>query len=167
MAIREIRKDGDEILRKISKKVDRVDEKTRTLLDDMAETMKEKEGVGLAAVQVGVLKRMLIVDIGEGVVEFINPEILSQEGDQSVVEGCLSIPSVYGELTRPLKIKVRAQNRDGEIFELETEGFMAQVVSHENDHLNGILFKDKVEKFIDQEEKEERRKAKLKRKEIE
>ncbi|MEG2073229.1 MAG: peptide deformylase, partial [Angelakisella sp.] len=117
MAKRNMRYDGDELLRKTSKKVEVFDKKLRTLLDDMAETMAEFNGAGLAAVQVGLLKRLFIVDVGEGVTEFINPEILETSGEQDGAEGCLSFPGEYGMVKRPNHVKVRAQDRFGKWFE--------------------------------------------------
>ncbi len=145
MAIRTIRVDKDEILRKKSKPVKVFDEKLWTLLDDMKETMYRAEGVGLAAVQIGILKRVFIVDIGEGLIEFINPEILQTEGEQFGEEGCLSVPNKYGNVRRPDKVKIKAQDRNGNPFELEGQGFMARAILHEYDHLEGRLYVDLVE----------------------
>jgi peptide deformylase len=144
MAIRIIRKDDDEILRKISKKVDKIDERILTLLDDMAETMRNAEGVGLAAPQVGVLRRVVVVDIGEGLIELINPVIVYEKGEQMREEGCLSIPGRSGVVKRPEKVIVRALNREGETFEITGEELLATALCHEIDHLNGILFIDKI-----------------------
>lgn len=145
MATRTIRIESDPILRKISKEVTKFDEALGTLLDDMAETMYNAEGVGLAAPQIGLLKRIFVVDIGEGLVEFINPELISVDGEQFGEEGCLSVPGKYGAVRRPNHVKMRAQDRTGEWFEIEGEGFMARAMLHENDHLNGKLFVDSVE----------------------
>ncbi len=155
MALRNIREDGDEILRKISKPVTEINESIEILLDDMYETMKN-EGVGLAAPQVGILKRVIVIDVGEGVLELINPEIISQEGEQIAVEGCLSIPGVFGEVRRPDKVTVEGLNRKGQKVIIEGEALLARVLCHEIDHLNGILFKDKVIKFIEPEGKRRR-----------
>jgi len=155
MAIRLIRFDGDEILRKISKPVIEINESIITLLDDMKETLKGN-GVGLAAPQVGVLKRIIVVDVGEGPIEIINPEIFDEEGEQIGVEGCLSIPEVFGEVKRPMKLKVKGLDRTGKQFEMEAEELLAIVTCHEVDHLNGILFKDKVIKYIDLEGKKKK-----------
>lgn len=152
MAIRNIRKDGDEILRKTSKAVDNINEKIAILLKDMAETMYNANGVGLAAPQVGILKRIVVIDVGEGLIELINPVILEESGEQTEVEGCLSVPGIYGEVKRPDKVKVRASNAKGEESIVEGEGLLAVALSHEIDHLNGILFKDKVIRYIDNEE---------------
>lgn len=150
MALREIRTDGDEILRKKCKVVNEITPAILTLLDDMAETMYEAEGVGLAAPQVGILKRIVVIDVGNGIIELINPEIIEVEGEQIGPEGCLSIPGVVGEVTRPLKVKVKTLNRKGEEVILEGEGLLARAFSHETDHLNGILFTDKAIRYLDE-----------------
>lgn len=147
MAIRAIRTEtgSDELLRKVSKEVKVFDESLWTLLDDMAETMYEADGVGIAAPQVGVLKRVFIVDIGEGKVEFINPEIIEVSGEQFGEEGCLSVPKTYGSVRRPNYAKLRAFDRHGNAFEIDGTELMARAMLHENDHLNGKLFIDLVE----------------------
>ncbi|MCX7711932.1 MAG: peptide deformylase [Clostridia bacterium] len=155
MAIRNIRKDGDEVLRKISKEVDVINDKVVSLLEDMADTMYKAEGVGLAAPQIGILKRLIVIDVGEGLIELINPKIVSESGEQIEVEGCLSIPGVLGEVKRPAKVTVEALNSKGEKIVVEGEELLARALCHEIDHLNGILFKDKVIRFIDQDELEE------------
>ncbi|MEG1942675.1 MAG: peptide deformylase [Angelakisella sp.] len=155
MAKRNMRYDGDELLRKTSKKVEVFDKKLRTLLDDMAETMAEFNGAGLAAVQVGLLKRLFIVDVGEGVTEFINPEILETSGEQDGPEGCLSFPGEYGMVKRPNHVKVRAQDRFGKWFEAEGDELYARAVCHENDHLDGVVFKDHVSRMLTDEEMDE------------
>jgi len=147
MALREIVIVGDEILRKRSREVTQFDIKLFELLDDMAETMRfEGRGIGLAAPQVGVLKRIFVVDIGDehGLIEFINPEIISAEGCVVGSEGCLSVPGQSGDVERPEKIIIRAQDRNGTSFELTATGLLAVCICHENDHLDGILFIDKV-----------------------
>ena len=144
MAIRTIRKDGDEILRKISRKVEVIDDRILTLLDDMKDTMKKAEGVGLAAPQVGVLRRVVVIDIGEGLIELINPVIVYESGEQFEMEGCLSIPGIKGKVKRPEKVIVRAQNRKGKTFEMTGTELLAIAFCHEIDHLNGILFTDKA-----------------------
>lgn len=156
MAIRNIRKYDDEILRKKAKRVDKFDDRLKQLLDDMAETMYQANGVGLAAPQVGILKRVVVIDIGDGLVELINPVIVEQEGEQVDVEGCLSIPDVLGEVKRPRKVKVEAQDRSGNKVELMGEDLMARAICHELDHLEGVLFIDKVIKFVDKEERDKR-----------
>lgn len=144
MAIRNIRKNGDEILRKTSKKVDNIDERITTLLDDMAETMRDAEGVGLAAPQVGVLRRAVVIDVGEGLIELINPVIVYEKGEQCREEGCLSVPGKSGAVKRPAKAIVRALNRKGETVEITGEDLLATAICHEIDHLNGVLFIDKI-----------------------
>ena len=144
MAVRVIRKDTDEILRKISKKVENIDDRIITLLDDMAETMRAAEGVGLAAPQVGVLRRAVVIDIGDGLIELINPVLVYEKGEQIKEEGCLSIPGKSGTVKRPEKVIVRAQNRKGETFEITGNELLAVALCHEIDHLNGILFIDKA-----------------------
>lgn len=144
MAIRQIRFDGDEILRKKSKEVEKISPMTKILLDDMAETMYQAEGVGLAAPQVGILRRIAVIDVHDdnGLIELINPVILERSGEQTYKEGCLSIPGRRGIVKRPLKVKVKALNRRGEEFELEAEGFLAIALCHEIDHLDGTLYTD-------------------------
>jgi peptide deformylase len=147
MALREIVIVGDEILRKRSREVTQFDIKLAELLDDMAETMRfEGRGIGLAAPQVGVLKRIFVVDIGDehGLIEFINPEIISAEGCVVGSEGCLSVPGKSGDVERPETIVIRALDRNGTSFELTATGLLAVCICHENDHLDGILFIDKV-----------------------
>lgn len=149
MAIREIRKNGDEILTKKCKVVKNFDKKLHILLDDMLDTMRLHEGVGLAAPQVGILKRAVIVDVGEGPIELINPEIIEESGSQVGAEGCLSVPEVFGEVERPNKVKVKAQDRDGNWFEVEGEELMARAFCHELEHLDGKMFLERVTKFIE------------------
>lgn len=144
MAIRNIILEGDEILRKTAKKVEVVDDRIITLLDDMKDTMYAKEGVGLAAPQVGVLRRVVVVDVGEGLIELINPVIVFESGKCIAEEGCLSIPGLDGAVERPKKVIVRAMNRNGETFEVTGSDFLARAFCHEIDHLNGILFIDKA-----------------------
>lgn len=146
MAIRNIRFEGDEILRKHSKPVEKIDDKILTLLKDMGETMYKADGVGLAAPQVGILKRIFVIDVydGEGLRVFINPEILETSGVQDGEEGCLSIPGVSEDVRRPNYVKVKALNEKGEEFILEGEELLARAICHENDHLDGVLFIDHV-----------------------
>lgn len=144
MAIRIIRKDNDEILRKTSKKVDVIDDRIITLLEDMADTMYDAEGVGLAAPQVGVLRRVAVVDIGEGLIELINPVIVYENGEYIDEEGCLSLPGKNGYVKRPQKVIVRAQDRRGNTFEVTGTDLLARAFCHEIDHLNGVLFTDKI-----------------------
>mgnify|MGYP002989043293 CR=1 FL=1 len=154
MALRTIIKEGDERLRKKSRPVTEFNERLWTLLDDMYETMKG-DGVGIAAPQVGILRRAVVIDVGEGRHELVNPEIVEQEGDQYGGEGCLSVPGQYGMVHRPQKLRGRAQDRYGKPFELEAEGYLAVAVCHETDHLDGVLFIDKADRMLDPEELEE------------
>ena len=146
MALRQIVQIGEPVLRKKSKKVEKIDEKIIQLLDDMAETMYDADGVGLAAPQVGILKRVVVIDIGEELIELINPEIIETSGEQIDEEGCLSVVGEAGNVRRPNYVKVRALNRNGETIELEGEEHLARAFCHEIDHLDGILFVDKIEK---------------------
>lgn len=146
MALRNIRTDDDEILRKKSKVVEEVNDRIKTLVKDMIETMYDANGVGLAAPQVGILKRVAVVDVGEGVHVFINPEILSREGNCVDLEGCLSLPGKQGNVERPSKIQVKALNENGVEFILDAEDFFARAICHEVDHLDGVLFIDKLVK---------------------
>ncbi|MEA5083363.1 MAG: peptide deformylase [Lachnospiraceae bacterium] len=146
MALRNIRKyDKDyEILRKKCKDVKVIDNKIKELLRDMVETMYHEVGVGLAAPQVGILKRIAVIDVGEGLITLINPVIIKESGEQQGLEGCLSVPGITGEVVRPEKVRVRAQNEKGKFFELEGKGLLARAFCHELDHLDGILFTDKM-----------------------
>lgn len=146
MALRNIRTNGDEILRKKCRAVEKITDREITLIKDMKETMYKAQGVGIAAPQVGVLKRIFVVDVenGDGAITFINPEIIETEGIQKDYEGCLSVPGESGEVERPYKVKVKALNEQGEEFVLEAEELLARAICHENDHLDGILFIDKV-----------------------
>lgn len=144
MALRNIRFEGDEILRKKSRKVEEINERILTLIEDMKETMYHADGVGLAAPQVGILKRIVVIDVGNGPITLINPEIIKEEGSQLGYEGCLSIPEKQGKVDRPNKVTVKALNENGEEFELEGEELLARAICHEVDHLDGILFIDKV-----------------------
>ncbi|MGB9840199.1 peptide deformylase [Thermovenabulum sp.] len=155
MAYREIRKLGDDILRKKAREVTIFDNRLKMLIEDMAETMKKASGIGLAAPQVGILKRVIIVDIGEGLNVFINPEIIEMDGEIIDVEGCLSIPGVYGEVARPQRLKVKAKDEKGLDFELEAEGLFARAICHEIDHLNGVLFIDKANNIIEEKKGDE------------
>lgn len=146
MAIRNIREEGDEILKKKSKEVEKIDEKIDTLIQDMIETLHHYNGVGLAAVQVGVLKRIIVIDTGNEDEQFIliNPEIVKQKGEQEVEEGCLSFPNKFAKVIRPAEVTVMALNRKGQKVKLVGKGLIAQALSHEIDHLNGELFIDKI-----------------------
>lgn len=146
MAIRNVRKIGDPVLNKVCKEVREVNDRIRELIDDMFETMYESEGVGLAAPQVGILKRIVVIDVtGEDPILLINPEILSIDGEQTGYEGCLSVPGKTGVVTRPNHVKVKAYNEDMEEFTLEGEELLARAICHELDHLDGKLYVDCVE----------------------
>ncbi len=144
MAIRNIVKEGDPVLTKVCRPVEKFDERLHSLLDDMYETMQAGEGVGLAAPQVGILRRMFVIDIGDGLLEFINPRIIKTSGVQESSEGCLSCPGEFGITRRPMYVTVEAYNREGDRFTLNAEGLLAKAICHENDHLDGILFKEHV-----------------------
>lgn len=145
MAIRKIRELGDEVLTKQCKDVTKVTLRTKILINDMLDTMYEAFGVGLAAPQVGVLKRIVVIDVGEGPIVLINPEIIRTDGEQTGEEGCLSVPGKYGIVTRPNYVKVRAFNEDMEEIELEGEGLLARAFCHEIDHLSGKVYVDLAE----------------------
>lgn len=149
MALREIRVKGDEILYKECKEVKNFDEKLAILLDDMYETMTAHDGVGLAAPQVGIIKRAVVIDVGEGRIELINPKIIETVGTQNGTEGCLSVPGVYGEVERPAKVVCEAYDRHGKKFKITGEGLLARALCHETEHLDGKLFLDRVTKFVD------------------
>ena len=161
MATRNIRELGDDVLRKETKPVKDVNRRTRILIEDMFDTMYEANGVGLAAPQVGILKKIFVVDVGDEEGNqvpyvFINPEIIEREGVQVGFEGCLSVPGKSGKVARAEKVKVKAFNKDMEEFELEAEGFLARAIQHEYDHLNGVVYVDKVEgRLYDNEELQE------------
>ena len=159
MAIRNIVKDTDgyDTLHKKCRPVTDFNQKLWDLLDDMAQTMYKAQGVGLAGPQVGMLRRVFVIDVGEGILEFVNPEILETSGTQEGAEGCLSFPGEYGMVERPNHVKVRAQNRMGEWFELEGEELLARAICHENDHLDGITIMESSEYFY--EDTEEGKKA--------
>ena len=150
MAKRTIRLGNDEVLRKISKPVKEITQNVITLLDDMADTMYEANGVGLAAPQVGILKRIVIIDIGDGLIEMINPELLEVKGEQTGEEGCLSLPGHCSIVTRPNYAKAKAMNRLGEEFVIEGEGLMARAICHELDHLDGVLYIDKEIRVVEE-----------------
>lgn len=148
MGIRNVREMGDDLLRKKSKPVKEMTPRLAGILQDMLETMYAADGVGLAAPQVGILKRMVVIDVSETRDQpliLINPEILETEGEQTGMEGCLSVPGKHAKVTRAEKVKVRAQNQDMEFFELEGEGLLARCILHEYDHLEGILYVDRKE----------------------
>ncbi|WP_048748670.1 peptide deformylase [Paenibacillus sp. P22] len=145
MAVKEILPFGDPILRRRAREVDSVDERTIRYLDSLAETLYAREGrAGLAAPQVGILRRLIVMDCGEGLIELINPEIIHREGQQTGTEGCLSLPGYYGNVTRSQKVQVRTLTRSGETVVLHGEGYLARCMQHEIDHLDGILYVDHV-----------------------
>lgn len=146
MALRNIVVEGDPILRKTCRTVDKVDDRIRTILDDMIETMHEAMGVGLAAPQIGMMRRMFVAEPAEGEIYcFVNPEIITVEGEQECIEGCLSVPGYQGKVMRPEKVRIKGLDYNGEEQEYEFEGFHANVICHEFDHLEGILYVDKAE----------------------
>ena len=155
MGTRKIVTVGDETLRKTCKKQEKFDLRLALLLKDMADTMYKAEGVGLAAPQVGILRRAAVVDVTEdhsGLLELVNPEIIERDGEQTGREGCLSVPGRQGVVTRPMKVKVRYQDRNGDLYELETEGFEARAICHELDHLDGRLYIDVMDRELTEEE---------------
>ena len=145
MAIRAIRELGDDVLRKVCKPVDKMTLRTKILINDMIDTMYEAMGVGLAAPQVGILKRIVVIDVGEGPIVLINPEILETSGEQTGEEGCLSVPGKAGVVTRPNYVKAKALNEDMEEFIIEGEELLARALCHEIDHLDGVVYVDHVE----------------------
>lgn len=155
MAIRNIVKVGDDVLTKKCRTVDKIDERIITLLEDMYETLIKSNGVGLAAPQVGVLKRIALVDTGEEILELINPEILSTDGSQTGLEGCLSYPGKYGEVTRPMIVTIKFQNRNGEWVTYTGEELTARAFCHEIEHLDGRMFMEKVTHWAEDDEFEE------------
>ena len=152
MAIRNIVKDGDSILLKKCRPVEKFNEKLWVLLDDMAETMHAANGVGFAGPQVGLLRRVVVIDVGEGVIELINPKIVAYSGEQDGPEGCLSFPGEYGMVKRPNYVKVRAQDRNGQDFEIDGRELLARAFCHELDHLDGVVFKSRVSRMLGPDE---------------
>lgn len=149
MAIRQIRYEGDYILRKKCKRVEEVNDHIRMLLDDMLDTLHNtKDGAAIAAPQVGIVQRLVVIDMGNGVIKLINPEIIEEKGIQECVEGCLSIPNKYGNTLRPKKVTIKALDENGKEITLTGRGEMAKCFCHEIDHLNGILFSDKVTNWL-------------------
>ncbi|MBQ1805315.1 MAG: peptide deformylase [Oscillospiraceae bacterium] len=156
MAIRRIVERGDPILAKVCRPVTEFNARLHTLLDDMADTLEDSGGVGLAAPQVGIMRRLCIVEDSEGeIIELINPEIIATEGEQTGLEGCLSIPGRYGIVTRPYKVRVRAQDRYGTTFEVEDEELTARCFCHEIEHLDGHLFTEHCDHLLSDEELDE------------
>ncbi len=151
MAIRQILKSEDPVLHKKCRTVENIDDRIITLLDDMVDTLYDSGGVGLAAPQVGVLRRVVVIDIGEGLIELINPEIVKTAGKQTDGEGCLSYPGKFGMVTRPNRVTVRALNRKGETFEVSGEGLLARAFCHEVDHLDGKMFMELVSEWLENE----------------
>lgn len=155
MAIRNIVKKGDEVLRKKCRPVTKFDDRLFQLLDDMKDTLVKADGCGLAAPQVGVLRRIVIIDVGDGPIELINPEIVKMSGRQREVEGCLSCPNEWGYVKRPMKVTVRALDRNGDTVEYQGKELFARAVCHELDHLDGRLFVDIADEMVDPSEMEE------------
>lgn len=153
MAIRNILNEREDALHRVCRPVTNFDERLWQLLDDMAETLHKADGCGLAAPQVGILRRAFVMDFGDGIIEVINPEIVERKGKQEDVEGCLSCPGEFGITRRPRRVKLKAQNRHGEEFTMEGEDLMARCICHETDHLDGILFKEHVIRMLDPEGK--------------
>lgn len=166
MAIRIVREDGDEILRKKSREVEIVDDKIREILEDMVETMHKHDGVGLAGPQIGILKRLVVIDLydDKGPIKLVNPVIVKENGEQEVDEGCLSFPNQFAKIIRPLQVTVEALNEEGKKIRIKGEGLLAQALSHELDHLDGVLFVDKIIpgtlEIVTPEEKQERKEKK-------
>ena len=154
MGIRKILTDKDPALHKVCRPVEKFDWRLHRLLDDMRDTLAEANGVGLAAPQVGILRRVVIVDTGEEILELVNPEMLEVSGEQEGPEGCLSVPGKYGLVKRPYIAKVRAQDRDGQWFEAEGEELIARCFCHELDHLDGIVYTEVMERYLTDEELE-------------
>ena len=144
MAIREVREMGDDVLEKQCKPVTKMTLRTKILIEDMLDTMYEKMGVGLAAPQVGILKQIVVIDVGEGPIVLINPEIIETSGEQTGEEGCLSLPGKFGTVTRPMHVVCKAYDENMEEFTVEGEGLLARAICHELDHLDGKLYKDLV-----------------------
>lgn len=144
MAVRKVREDGDEILRKKSREVEVVDDRIRELLDDMVDTMHQYNGVGLSAVQVGILKRLVVIDLydDKGPIKLVNPIIVKTKGEQEVEEGCLSFPNQYAKLVRPAEVVAEALDENGNKVKIKAKGLLAQAICHELDHLDGVLFVD-------------------------
>ena len=156
MALRMIREEGDECLRCVCKEITEITPRILELIEDLKDTMYDADGVGLAAPQVGVRKRIAVVDVGEGPVVLINPEVVYSEGEQTGNEGCLSVPGKCGQVTRPMKVRVKTRNLDFEWEEIEGEELFARAMLHEMDHLDGILYIDKVEgELMDVDQPEE------------
>ncbi len=154
MAIRNIVKHGDEVLTKKCRTVEKFDERLETLIEDLFDTLYESGGAGLAAPQVGVMRRVAVIDIDDNPYELVNPEIIATEGEQTGAEGCLSYPGKFGIVTRPMKVRVKAQDRHGEWHEYEGEELLARAFCHETDHLDGNMFMDLVTEWIEVEDED-------------
>lgn len=152
MGLRKILTDKEPCLHKVCRSVERFDWRLHKLLDDMVETLVDSGGVGLAAPQVGILRRVVVVDTGEGILELVNPTLVETDGEQTGPEGCLSVPGKYGLVKRPYYAKVRAQDRNGEWFEAEGEELIGRCFCHELDHLDGILYTEVMERFLTEDE---------------
>ena len=152
MALRKILTDKEPALHKVCKSVVNFDRKLHTLLDDMKDTLLEANGVGLAAPQVGILRRVVVIDLGDEILELVNPELIATDGEQEGAEGCLSVPGKYGLVKRPYYAKVRAQDRNGDWFEAEGEELIGRCFCHELDHLDGILYTQVMERYMTEEE---------------
>lgn len=155
MALRNILTDGNPTLSKVCRPVTSFDQRLATLIDDMKETVVHANGVGLAAPQVGVLRRVVVVDLGDEIVELVNPRILEQEGEQDGLEGCLSVPDRYGMVKRPMRVKLEAQDRHGDWYEYEGEALIARCFCHELEHLDGHLYTEKAYRMLTEEEYEQ------------
>lgn len=145
MALRKIRMQGDSVLTKVCRPVEKMTPRIKTLIEDMLDTMYDADGVGLAAPQVGVLRRVVVIDVGEGPIVMVNPEIIESDGSQTGEEGCLSLPGKSGVVTRPNHVKARAYNENMELYEIEGEELLARAICHELDHLEGHMYTEKVE----------------------
>ena len=145
MALRKIRIQGDSVLTKVCRPVEKMTPRIKTLIEDMLDTMYDADGVGLAAPQVGVLRRVVVIDVGEGPIVMVNPEIIGSDGSQTGEEGCLSLPGKSGVVTRPNHVKARAYNENMELYEIEGEELLARAICHELDHLEGHMYTEKVE----------------------
>ncbi|MDI9457310.1 MAG: peptide deformylase [Dethiobacteria bacterium] len=160
MAIRRILKGNHTVLRSQARPVKKINQAIITLLDDMAETMYEYEGVGLAAPQIGIAKRLIVLDPGEDhLMKLINPRCIEMEGEENGVEGCLSIPGIFGEVPRAFRVQVEALDPGGNLIQIEATGFLARILQHEIDHLNGILFLDRAIRLVDPAERPEEERA--------
>ena len=152
MAIREIRKYDDPALYKVCRPVEKFDERLGELLDDMAETMYQANGVGLAAPQVGILRRVVVIDVGDGIIELVNPRILRTAGSETTSEGCLSFPGEYGLVERPTEVEIEAEDRHGKTFRMTGHDLLARAFCHETDHLDGTVFKTIAIEMLDEED---------------